>query len=78
MGHYASEMGYVRYEPEWQQWGFHRISFANYDSIIECPLCHAAVVKGYGSERLNSTWWGHVLWHRASGEEWPHQPPANS
>jgi len=55
MGHYASEMGYVRDEPEWQQWGFHRISFANYDSIIECPLCHAAVVKGYGSERLNST-----------------------
>jgi hypothetical protein len=67
-------MGYIRSTPEWQQWGFNRISFASYDSIIECPVCYAAVVKGYGSDRIGSKWWAHVLWHCASGEEWPIQP----
>jgi hypothetical protein len=78
MGHYASEMGYTRYVAEWEQWGFKRISFASYNSVIECPVCHAAVVKGYGDGKEDSMWWAHVLWHRASGEEWPVQPPSNS
>lgn len=74
MGHYASEMGYTSSTLEWQQWGFSSIPFSNYDTLIECPLCHAAVVKGYGSKKEGSRWWDHVLWHRASGEEWPIQP----
>lgn len=78
MGHYASEMGYTSRIEDWELWGFKRISFTNYDHIIECPLCHAAVVKGYFDSKKDSGWWSHIQWHVGNDEHWDWQPPANS
>lgn len=74
MGHYASEMGYVSQIEEWQKWGFRRIAFTKYDHLLECPLCHAAVVKGYWDSKEDSSWWAHIQWHVSNNERWDWQP----
>jgi hypothetical protein len=75
MGHYASEMGYTRVVSEWQTWGFRSVPFAKYDNIIECPMCHTAVVRGTAyDQKEDSQWWAHIQWHVKNGERWDWQP----